>query len=626
MSDFNLTRARLLSLAGTVLVFFTVGSIVVRVLWPEPPEPTVEVVHWSNTHLMREGLLPVMAEQFNEAGHSTESGKRIVVNVFSTGSGKGARDLISRATHGVPLQQELPDPVIFTPHVDHWLVDVNYEVGRVVVDLNAAQSIARSFIGIVTYRDMAECLGWPEKEFGCADIIALRADPQGWARYECAKSAWGQRPLVSFTDPTSSSTGRSVLFTLYSIAAGKPPEQLKLTDVTDPVVIGYVKQFQRLVDHYMFTSIVFNTKIHQGPRFGHFFLMAEDNLIHLKERTASAFINGVKVKAPPISPERPMVMIYPKEGSTASTHCACIIDMPWVTPEHVEAAQKWVAFLHEDTQQRTFMAQGFRPVTDLSLTDPAGKISGEYGLDPTKPTVAFNPSRIDPAVAAGIDDSWEFVKRPGIVTLVVDTSGSMMGDKLKQAKDGTIRFVDNMASNNQVGLVTFDDTINFRIPVAPRVENRFEIADAVQEMRARGETALYDAIKTGIEMTDAAEGEVDAIRAVVVLTDGRANRCSTHLDDLIHMTSRNERRIQRFTGCEGDPPPRDVTGEVKKEDVIGTSLATQTRYPIQVFFIGIGEDADMQVGRMLAEATGAEFQGVTAKDLANVLEKFSKYF
>ena len=42
--------------------------------------------------------------------------------------------------------------------------------------------------------------------------------------------------------------------------------------------------------------------------------------------------------------------------------------------------------------------------------------------------------------------------------------------------------------------------------------------------------------------------------------------------------------------------------------------------------VGIGDDADLQVGRLLAEATGAEFQGVTEEDLANVLEEFSKYF
>jgi hypothetical protein len=47
---------------------------------------------------------------------------------------------------------------------------------------------------------------------------------------------------------------------------------------------------------------------------------------------------------------------------------------------------------------------------------------------------------------------------------------------------------------------------------------------------------------------------------------------------------------------------------------------------LAILFIGIGDDADLQVGRLLAEATGAEFQGVAEDDLANVLAEFSKYF
>jgi hypothetical protein len=47
---------------------------------------------------------------------------------------------------------------------------------------------------------------------------------------------------------------------------------------------------------------------------------------------------------------------------------------------------------------------------------------------------------------------------------------------------------------------------------------------------------------------------------------------------------------------------------------------------VQIFFIGIGDDASLEIGRVLAGATGAEFQGVAADDLASVLEAFSKYF
>jgi Ca-activated chloride channel family protein len=476
-------------------------------------------------------------------------------------------------------------------------------------------------IGIVTYQDMAECLGWPDKALGYADIIALRDNPQGWARYPCAKAEWGQRPLVAYTDPTTSSTGRSVLFSLYAIAAGKSPEQLTVADVHDPAVVAYVKQFQGLVDHYMIGTIPLNTKIYQGPRFGHFFLMPEDNLIHLYEGTERANIGGKKVQAPPIS--RPMVMIYPKEGSMVRNNCACTVQAEWVTENHAEAAESWVDYLQRDEQQRDFMVAGFRPGTDLAPSDP---ISGRYGLDPREPEVVFRPEVVDPAVAAAIDEAWEEVKRPGIVTFVVDSSGSMSGTKLQQAQDGLTRALDVMATNNQVGLVTFSGEIGVQIPVGPLPANRFSIASAVREAKAKGGTALYDAIQESIQMTDAAPGEPDAIRGVVVLTDGQATAGETQLDDLIQMISRDEVAIQRCTGFGGSQPLDAKGRSVAIDQIIGSSLAIETHHPVQIFFIGIGDGAHMEIGRLLAEATGAEFQGTAEDDLAEVLEEFSKYF
>ena len=523
------------------------------------------------------------------------------------------------------MVENIPEPTIVTPSSAHWLVTVNYEVGRAVVDLDAAESIVRPVIGIVTYEEMARCLGWPQKQIGFADIIALKNDPRGWASYSCAKAEWGKTPLLAFTDPTTSSTGRSLHLALYSIAANKRPQDLTIDDVNDPEVEAYVKGFQRVIDHYLIGTTVLNTKIYQGPRYGHFFVMPEDNLIHLYEGTERSYMNGIKTTAPPI--EERMVMIYPKEGSMPRKNCACIVQADWVDEEQVEGSQQWIDFIREDEQQRAFMAAGFRPGTDLDLNYPGSKISSRFGLNPAEPKVVLNPSLTRPEVAAAIDENWELVKRPGIVTFVVDTSGSMLGDKLRQAKDGLVRALGSMARNNQVGLVTFDDTVNARIQVAPLVTNRFAIADAIHEMRARGETALYDAIRSGIQMTDAAAGDVGAIRAVVVLTDGRANKGSTELDDIIRIMSRDEVPIRRFGGMVDEPSALDAGGtEVAKQDVVGIGLAMDTDQPVQVFYVGIGDDADMEVGRLLAGATGAEFQGVTEQDLASLLEEISGYF
>ena len=640
MTDFKLTRQGVISLIATLWILGLAGSFVGWMFWPTPPEPTVEVRHWATGHLMREGeginLLPVMAERFNDSEFRTESGTLIKIKVHNVPSELIAKWLIPRVNtgSGINLTEEsdeyvIPgygEPTIVTPSSAHWLIKVNHEVGRELVDLDSAQSLVRPVIGIVTYTEMARCLGWPEKELGFVDILELRADPLGWARYDCAKPEWGQRPLVAFTDPTTSSTGRSLLLSLYAIAAGVPPEELTVEDVNDPEIAGYVKEFQGLIDHYLIGTTVLNTKVYQGPSYGHFFIMPEDNLIHLYEGTEKALINGIKVRAPAIE-RGSMVMIYPKEGSMPRNNCACFVKGDWVTPEQTEAGQIWIDFLMEDEQQRNFMSAGFRPGSQISLNDPSSKITAEFGLDPAQPKVTLNPSLIDPAVAAVIDENWNLVKRPGIVTLVVDTSGSMLDTKIKQAKEGLILALGNMAINNWVGFVAFNELVHTIVPVAPLAENRFKIADAVNKLRARGETALYDAIKAGIEMSDAAEGPEDAIRAVVVLTDGRANQGTVWLDDLIRMSTGDERRVEVFEGSIDDEWAVVAGGgRVPKSSLIGDELAIETRHPVQVFFIGIGADADLKIGGMLAGATGAEFQGVTEEDLAKVLEEFSKYF
>ncbi|MEE8148698.1 MAG: vWA domain-containing protein, partial [Longimicrobiales bacterium] len=634
MSSSKLTRERWLSLIATLWVFGMVGFVGAAMVWPAPPEPVVKVVHWATGHLLRDWsdmrMLPAMATEFNEAGYRTESGTLIEIEVYNSPSSEGAADLLCRVTSRRGCHQIFdgekrffPDPTIISPSSGHWLVTVNHEARREVVDLESARSIATAFIGIVTYKEMAECLGWPEKELGYADILALSAHEDGWSSAgDCAKTdEWGERPLVAFTDPKTSSTGRSVLLALYAIAADKDPVDLTVAHVGRKDVVDYVKEFQGLIDHYSIGTTVLNTKIHQGPRYGHFFLMPEDNLIHLVDGTELAYRLGVRINAPPITDA--MVMIYPKEGAMARNNCACIVDADWVTPEHREAADQWIDFLLEDAQQRSFMLAGFRPVTGLSLDDPSSRINARYGLDP-EIAAGLDVALMDPAVAAAIDASWEDVKRPGIVTFVVDTSGSMMGGKLRQAKDGLARALGAMATNNQVGFVSFADTIDVEVPVAALRVSRYEIGGAVKELRARGDTALYDAIRVGIEMTEAAAGPADAIRAVVVLTDGQANAGRTRLDDLIAMES-NEVDIARFDGFSEGPAPVDRKGRtVSRSAVVGVELATGS--DVQIFFIGIGDDADLDIGRILAEATGAEFRGVAAEDLALLLEEFSGYF
>jgi Ca-activated chloride channel homolog len=615
----NMKKLTVIVLA-VIVVAIAAGVLVKMTAKPE----TVKVVHWINGHLMRPGLLNEMSAQFNSENRRTASGKRIEVVIYNHGSAEQSDDLASRVSKGIPTDSNALDPTIVTPSSADWLVRANEAIGHDVVDIPNSKSICQALVGIVTYQDMAETLGWPNKEIGYADIIALRNDPSGWAAYPSAKAEWGQKPLFAFTDPITSTTGRSVLFSLYAIAAQKTPSGLTMSDVADPGVVEYVKTFQGLIDHYMIGTIPLNTKVYQGPKYGHFFLMPEDNLIHLYMGGEQAILGTEQVKAPPI--EKPMVMIYPKEGSMIRNNIAAIVKAPWVTEEQAQAADLWIDYLRKDEQQRAFMEQGFRPGTSLSVEDPRSKITARYGLVPYPRTDLLSPELINPDVAAAVEKSWPDVKKPGIVTFAIDVSGSMSGAKLDQVKKGMSQAISGMAPMNRVGLLPFSTDLGGNTPVSPLAQNKYSLDSAVQKMRVQGQTALYDAVKKAIEMTDAAPGDPNAIRGVVVLTDGRANTGVTGLDSLVEMYSKDEHRIREFRGFEGDVGFDETGRQVERKDIIGTGLAIKTQHPIQIFFIGIGKDADIEVGRILAEASGAEFQGVADKDLASLIAQFSIYF
>ena len=399
------------ALVVVVLAVALAGAFTFRDAINDSPAP-VTVVHWSNSHPMRAGLLPEMAKQFNAADHETAAGRPIQVVVSSCDSSVQADDLVSRVKGagraddgcGSGAGDPADDPTIVTPQSGDWLVDVNHRAGRVVVDLDAADNIAETWLGIVTYRAMAECLGWPDAKIGYRDIVALRADPDGWAAYpDCARTEWGRRPLLAFTNPNTSTSGRNVLISLYSMAAGKAPADLTVADIERPQVVEFVKDFQQLVDHYLPGTIPLNTKIVQGTRYGHFFLMPEDNLVSLYKGNEKAVVaDGTEQRIDAITD---LVMIYPEEGSVLNANPAGLVNAPWVSAEQAEAARKWIEYLREDDQQRTFMEAGFRPATGTGISIDERQFA-EWGLDAQQPKSTIEPGDLEPAVLERIVNSW----------------------------------------------------------------------------------------------------------------------------------------------------------------------------------------------------------------------------
>ncbi|MBI4498653.1 MAG: VWA domain-containing protein [Chloroflexi bacterium] len=582
------------------------------------PSATVEVLIWTSGE--KQNVLKPALDRFNNRSPSVSLGGRryaIQARSITVNSGAMFDHLVRKLNQGVEFPQATQGaPTIVSPSTSDWLAQVNLETRRPVFDLANLKPIVRTPVVIFTYREMAECLGWPQRSVGWADIIALAEHPQGWAACPKARVEWGRKPLVAFTDPAVSSTARSMLQILHVVAAAKPAEQLTPADIQDPKVRDFVRRFQATVDHYYPETLKLQTKMFQGPRFVHFAPVEEYTLPWLYQgRVNAESVPGGAVEQRPITDlGYEVVALYPKEGTVWHDNPFAIPDAPWVTPEQREAARVVGEYLWSEEVQREFLAWGFRPGTDLPYRDV---LTPRLGVDPDEPKVLLG--RLPGETAQAIHTSWEDVKKPGVAVLVLDVSGSMGGTKLQQAKEGAKRFLDAASRYTHVGLVVFSSGAEVRVPIGPLSQTRFAIAEAIDGLRAGGETALYEAVKVGVDLVEGYQGVPgEAIRGVVVLTDGQANAGSVGLSQVIRVQDRQEREVRV-----------GIQGGAQLKEYLGGGFATEMQHAVHIFNVGIGS-ADWEVLRILAEASGgvvvrASESGGDA-GLIQVLERFSKYF
>jgi Ca-activated chloride channel family protein len=269
----------------------------------------------------------------------------------------------------------------------------------------------------------------------------------------------------------------------------------------------------------------------------------------------------------------------------------------------------FIDYLLEPQQQRAAEEWGFRPADTAQAGGPY--LTAEYGIDPAQPKKLLGA--VDPAIAEAILADWQDVKKPGVVVLVLDTSGSMQGEKIEQAKQGALGFLDTISVQNHVGLVTFSARVNRTVSIGPVQQNRFDLADVVEASQANGGTALYDAVKAAVTMADTYQPNLEAIRGVIVLSDGANTEGMTKLSDLFELRTANE---QRLTNYNSNPD----------ENIHASALAFPTTHPVHVFSIAYGKDADLDVLRIFSEGTNSTFNSANEQNITQVLEVFGKYF
>lgn len=111
-------------------------------------------------------------------------------------------------------------------------------------------------------------------------------------------------------------------------------------------------------------------------------------------------------------------------------------------------------------------------------------------------------------------------KLPKQVVFVFDRTGSMAGDKIKQAKEALAYCVRNLQPEDRFNVILFNEQPQrlFEGLVAVTLENVEKAAREVESLTARGGTNIADALREALRLFPKEEG--NALQAVVFLTDG----------------------------------------------------------------------------------------------------------
>jgi Ca-activated chloride channel family protein len=423
------------------------------------------------------------------------------------------------------------------------------------------------------WQPMAMALGWPQEAIGWSDIAELAISEEGWAEY--GYDIWGNFKF-GHTHPNYSNSGIvSVIAEVYAGAAKQ--RDLTMQDLQDENVRTFMSEVESSIIHYGVSTGFFATRMFErGPSYLSAAVMYE-NLVVAQE---SKRLSGE-------STQLPVVAIYPKEGTFWSNHPYCILQAPWVTEEQKQAAVIFEDYLLDKEQQLRAIQYGFRPADpSIPLTSP---LDSNHGVDPLQPqTVLEVPSA---EVISGIQQLWKETKKPVDLVVVMDISGSMKGDKINTARNSLLQFINLLDDRDRLEIILFSREVYTLSPLSELGPKRADVVMRVSGITEQGATRLYDGVVQAYNDLEE-NGNPKHIQAIVVLSDGEDTR------------SENTRSI--------------LLNHIQDVSEGGDA--------IKVFTIAFGADANEDILRQIAEATGAKLYKGDPKTINEVYSQIATFF
>ena len=373
--------------------------------------------------------------------------------------------------------------------------------------ISAQTRYAISPIVIAAWEEVARELGWPGRPIGWQEI-------QNKATQD-VNFKWNH-------SATNNASG--LLATLAEFYAGAGLTRgLTVEAATQQSTLDYVQAVESTVRFYgEGEEVIIERLAEEGRNFLDAFVAQERIVIDWNSR----------------NPNNPLVAIYPAEGTLWTDHPLALLELGMqqhelaVTDNQRLTYQAFADFLLAPNSQNRFLTLGYRPA-DLSLElDGADSpfAEGNY-VDWRQPQTTLQMPA--PSVIEVVRNVWYYTKRPTNVYLVVDTSGSMEGNKIVRAREALAAFVQQIQGDrDRLGIVEFASGTKTFLPLRVMDDNaRRDTLNVIEDMDAFGGTGLVDAVYAAV--TDiAAQDDTGAINAIVVMTDGQENESYYRLHDL----------------------------------------------------------------------------------------------
>lgn len=180
--------------------------------------------------------------------------------------------------------------------------------------------------------------------------------------------------------------------------------------------------------------------------------------------------------------------------------------------------------------------------------------------------------KIDIAPAALVAESL-----PIDVCLLIDRSGSMVGKKLKNAKEGAIKLINQLSGRDLAGVVTFESKVDIVVP-AQYVTDKQYFESNIKEISLGGTTEMYRGLETAFEVLQGSQPSAqEAVRRIILLSDGQPT------DDRMEFEYRRLAKLMREMG-------------------------------ISITALGIGKDYNEDLLSALAEDSGGMWYHITSPD------------